>query len=182
MEQSGHYNNQLISQIPPAVANTILLDPGEHIMITWDFTQSKYIGSNSGSGRGYLVLSNRRILSIHSQGLLTSAYKVILKVDLSKINDLRVSSGFMSNGLIIMGTFYAIQDPEMAKNHINNARTNFMKSAPAPQAPNIPTPPATTHYVREKEVTTREVVKIRCQFCGCLYDEVIDKCPSCGAR
>ncbi len=182
MGQGGHHMNQPISQIPPAVANTILLDQGEHILITWDFSQSKYIGSNFNSGRGYLVLTNKRVLSIHSQGLLSSGYKVISNIELPKINDLRVSSGFMSNGLIVMGTLYTIQNPDMARNYIDNARVDFMKNAPPPKAPEMPTPPATTHYVREKEVTTREVVKIRCQFCGCLFDEVVDKCPSCGGR
>jgi len=35
--------------------------------------------------------------------------------------------------------------------------------------------------VRET-VTVREVVKVRCRYCGALYDEVKDKCPSCGGR
>lgn len=25
-------------------------------------------------------------------------------------------------------------------------------------------------------------VKVRCQYCGGLYDETLDKCPNCGAR
>lgn len=33
----------------------------------------------------------------------------------------------------------------------------------------------------EKEVI-REIVKIRCQYCGNLYDEHEDKCPYCGGK
>jgi flagellar basal body-associated protein FliL len=33
--------------------------------------------------------------------------------------------------------------------------------------------------VKEKEII-REVVKIRCSYCGNLYDENQDKCPYCG--
>jgi flagellar basal body-associated protein FliL len=33
--------------------------------------------------------------------------------------------------------------------------------------------------VKEKEII-REVVKIRCSYCGNLYDENLDKCPYCG--
>jgi uncharacterized membrane protein len=33
--------------------------------------------------------------------------------------------------------------------------------------------------VREREII-REVVKIRCSYCGNLYDESQDKCPYCG--
>lgn len=32
----------------------------------------------------------------------------------------------------------------------------------------------------EKEII-REIVKIRCPYCGNLYDENQDKCPTCGA-
>jgi DNA-directed RNA polymerase subunit RPC12/RpoP len=35
--------------------------------------------------------------------------------------------------------------------------------------------------VKEKEII-REVVKIRCQYCGNLYDEVLDECPHCGGK
>jgi hypothetical protein len=35
--------------------------------------------------------------------------------------------------------------------------------------------------VREKEII-REVVKIRCSYCGSLYDESLGKCPNCGAQ
>lgn len=33
-----------------------------------------------------------------------------------------------------------------------------------------------------REVIQKEVVvKIRCSYCGTLYDETLDKCPNCGA-
>jgi hypothetical protein len=33
-------------------------------------------------------------------------------------------------------------------------------------------------------VVVREVVtvKIRCSYCGTLYDETLDRCPNCGAK
>ena len=34
--------------------------------------------------------------------------------------------------------------------------------------------------VAEKVVIIREIVKIRCPYCGALYDEVKDRCPHCG--
>ena len=34
--------------------------------------------------------------------------------------------------------------------------------------------------VKEREVV-RELVKIRCAYCGKLYDERLNKCPHCGA-
>lgn len=35
--------------------------------------------------------------------------------------------------------------------------------------------------IKEKEVI-REIVKIRCSYCGNLYDEKLDKCPHCGGK
>ncbi len=37
-------------------------------------------------------------------------------------------------------------------------------------------PPVT----REREII-KEIVKIRCRYCGKLYDERLDGCPHCGA-
>jgi hypothetical protein len=44
--------------------------------------------------------------------------------------------------------------------------------------------PATSEsqpVVKEREII-REVVKIRCPYCGSLYDETEDKCPNCGGN
>jgi hypothetical protein len=35
--------------------------------------------------------------------------------------------------------------------------------------------------IREREIT-REVVKVRCRYCGSLFEETQDKCPYCGGR
>jgi DNA-directed RNA polymerase subunit RPC12/RpoP len=42
--------------------------------------------------------------------------------------------------------------------------------------PTQPQPP-----VAEKEII-HEIVKIRCPYCGNLYDEDQNKCPTCGAK
>lgn len=34
---------------------------------------------------------------------------------------------------------------------------------------------------REKEILTREIVRIPCRHCGSLVDQTLSKCPSCGA-
>ena len=41
--------------------------------------------------------------------------------------------------------------------------------------------PASPPSQATKEII-REVVKIRCPYCGSLYDEDQDKCPNCGAK
>jgi hypothetical protein len=41
-----------------------------------------------------------------------------------------------------------------------------------------PSPPPVVQEVIQKQV----IVKIRCSYCGTLYDETLDKCPNCGAN
>jgi DNA-directed RNA polymerase subunit RPC12/RpoP len=36
--------------------------------------------------------------------------------------------------------------------------------------------------VREKEFVKEVVVKVRCPYCGFMYDETLDRCPHCGGR
>jgi len=40
---------------------------------------------------------------------------------------------------------------------------------------------AKSEVIREKEVI-REIVKVRCRYCGQLYEERLDKCPHCGGK
>jgi len=39
----------------------------------------------------------------------------------------------------------------------------------------------TQPIIKEREII-REIVKIRCPYCGNLYDEKLDKCPHCGGK
>ncbi len=41
--------------------------------------------------------------------------------------------------------------------------------------------PGTKEVYREREVITREIVRIRCRHCGKLFEEKLDRCPHCGA-
>ena len=36
--------------------------------------------------------------------------------------------------------------------------------------------------IREKEFVKEVVVKVRCPYCGFMYDETLDRCPHCGGR
>ena len=34
----------------------------------------------------------------------------------------------------------------------------------------------------KEKVIVKEIVKIRCRYCGFTYDQGLDSCPKCGAR
>jgi hypothetical protein len=53
----------------------------------------------------------------------------------------------------------------------NDAIAEARRRLPSPHAP----PAGTTHTIE------RQVVKVRCRYCGTLGNEVDGRCPSCGA-
>ncbi len=66
------------------------------------------------------------------------------------------------------------------------------KEIPAPQPPPVyyvqqpvyyppPPQPAPQTVVHQREVVTREVIKVRCRYCGALVDEGVNTCPKCQA-
>ncbi len=42
-------------------------------------------------------------------------------------------------------------------------------------------PPPPPQVIQQKEVVTREIVKVRCRYCGALVDEGVNVCPRCQA-
>ena len=48
---------------------------------------------------------------------------------------------------------------------------------------NRPTQTPNQPFVQTKEIIreTQVIVKIRCKYCTSLYDELLDRCPYCGA-
>ncbi len=58
---------------------------------------------------------------------------------------------------------------------------NMVSPAPASREPAI-TDKAAAKGAVEKIVVIKEIVKIRCPYCGGLYDEVRDRCPNCGGK
>ena len=36
--------------------------------------------------------------------------------------------------------------------------------------------------LNQDKVIVKEIVKIRCRYCGFTYDQGLDSCPNCGAR
>ena len=35
--------------------------------------------------------------------------------------------------------------------------------------------------LNQETIVVREIVKIRCRYCGSTYDQGLDNCPNCGA-
>jgi len=65
----------------------------------------------------------------------------------------------------------------------NKTREQIMDEIVKATTPNAP--PASQQVVKEiykeREVITREIVKVRCRHCGYKFDEASNYCPHCGA-
>jgi len=52
---------------------------------------------------------------------------------------------------------------------------------PAQAAPPAPSQTPQQPQVKEKEVIIREIVKVKCRYCGTLVDSTLSRCPNCGS-
>ena len=55
---------------------------------------------------------------------------------------------------------------------------SYNTSLPQPTIPQQPS--AQPQVIKEREII-KEVIKIKCPYCGALVDQGVDRCPNCGA-
>ena len=65
----------------------------------------------------------------------------------------------------------------------DKTREQIMAEIVKATTPNAPPAPqqVVKEIYKEREVITREIVKVRCRHCGYKYDEASNYCPHCGA-
>ena len=145
-------------------------------------TTGKYRGTT-----GTLIAGGGNLTFTRTDGLISKKQRIVISIPLRAIVNINVEGLVIKNlivlvdGSVVPGVprhEFTVSDPYSWMNAIRN---QMAQNVPVPNQQNIP-PPAPIQIIKEKETTTREVVKIRCQYCGCLFDEVIDKCPRCGGR
>lgn len=167
-----------------------LLGPGETEILT---ENTKTAGGKSGK----LILTSQRLIfeAEKEQGTLAKAmhgarYVTLMDSQLSQISNVHLDKPLLGRpALRVEGPksiTFRVRDPEAWSASIAKARQSFSPryGGPAPagqpvivqvnQAP--PAPPAEATKTIE-----RQVVKIRCRYCGNLGDEIAGKCSKCGA-
>jgi hypothetical protein len=156
----------------------MLLGPGEGAL------RSEYAVLLDGDGpgivrrsAGVLYLTNHRCLfeTSVSRGVMRSLVQgkdsvVVLESSLPALRNIAVQRPRIGKPRLLIETAHAraafdVLDPDAWFRAVAEAR----QALPSPYAP-----PA-THTIE------RQVVKVRCRFCGNLGNEVDGRCPSCGA-
>jgi hypothetical protein len=131
--------------------------------------------------RGFLYLTDRRLIFEYSEGLVSKRY-FHLGISLSEIQSVNSAHPFLRGGEIVVTTKNAnngfransitiqiAMSPEVWMNKINNLMNGMSSRLYSPQ-PTI---------IVERE---KEVVKIPCKYCKSLVDVFRNNtCPQCGA-
>ena len=147
-----------------------LLDPDERLINNWTT-----VGQMPSV---LLVLTNKKILGFRIKGVFTKTYDKMLSRNLEDLPEPKTveESGVWGLALLAGQQFrFSRADAESLCAEVNHARTIRIQLLQGGST----LPPVAGHV--QKEVITREVVKIRCRFCGQLNDQGTPKCAQCGA-
>jgi hypothetical protein len=176
---------------------TIILNPNEQVMHSWDgncerhhktvvaqqglFTTRYAAVEAKEINSGTLVLTSQRLLWFERRGIFSKTMRASFEIGLTSLK------GVTCGGLI--AKWVSITDSEgesifhlqgvgsreiesfrdIILRQVERARAEAASASAAPQ-------------VIQKEVITREVVMIPCQYCGGLMLQTATFCSNCGAK
>lgn len=156
----------------------MLLHPGESIL------RSAYAvvepgGTSSHRGPGVLYLTNRRLVfeSPASRGLVRDfvggkELRLVLDAPLAELRNVSIRRGRIRGTRLVIDLVHErpafdVLDPDAWAAAISQAR----RDVPAPSVSGAPS----VHVIE------RQIVKVRCRYCGTLGNEGEARCPYCGA-
>jgi len=146
----------------------VSLSPGEHILLT---DEAKYHGT-----KGKLFLTNKKLaFEYEKRGIVFSGKYSAVNIPLERISEVSVVGVSFLKKLAVNTTRdqhsfgipryeFGLKSPETWKAKIEVARSR----------------PTTTPQREVKEII-REIVKIKCPYCGMLVESTLSRCPNCGA-
>ena len=146
----------------------VSLSPDEHILLT---DEAKYHGT-----RGKLYLTNKKLaFEYEKRGIFFKGKYSAVNIPLERVSEVSVVGVSFFKKLSIntikdQTSFgipryeFNVKNPEAWKAKIEVART---------------TPTITPQ--REVKEIIKEIVKIKCPYCGMLVDHILARCPNCGA-
>lgn len=141
---------------------------------------------------GTLILTNKRIvletMREQKMGFLKKQNMsvVINQVPIANMVDVGVKPKLLGKSRIFWVSYvgghveYTVEDPAKWQSHLLQAKTGAAgMSSPRSLVVNVS---GGGQQVAQTHTIERQVVKVRCRYCGSLYDEIAGKCPSCGAK
>ena len=157
----------------------MLLRPQESILRSAYAVLEPGAASSDAAGPGVLYLTNRRVVfeSPTSRGRLRDLVdgretRLVVDVSLPELRNVTIRRGRIRSPRLVLDLSHGrpafdVLDPEAWLAAIAQARREH--------------PPVGSGPAAEVRVVEREVVKVRCRYCGTLGYETAGRCPSCGA-
>jgi len=157
----------------------MLLLPGESTLRSAYAVLESGPGNAPHRGPGVLYLTNRRLLFELpvSRGLVQDLIggresRLVLDVPLGEIKNISIRRGRLRGERLVVDVLhdrpaFDVLAPEEWANAIALARRDLPVAAPGPAV--------ATHLIE------RQVIKVRCRYCGTLGNEGEPRCPFCGA-
>jgi len=156
----------------------MLLHSGESVLRSAYAVLEPSDGGSPRRSAGVLYLTNRRLLfeSSVSRGVVLDLVggretRLVLDTGLADLRNLSIRRGRIGGARLVVELFhhrpaFDVLDPESWVASIAQARRDL---------PSAPSPGSGATYLIE-----RQVVKVRCRYCGTLGNEGDPRCPSCG--
>ena len=165
----------------------MLFDNDEQVLY-----QEQGVPTGEKSETGTLILTNKRVvletMREKKMGFMKkqNVSVVINQVHLGNIVDVGIKPKLIGKSKSIWVSFvggqseYTVQDPSKWQSHLLQAKTGV--SAINSSRNVIVNLSGGGQQATQTHTIERQVVKVRCRYCGTLYEEVASKCPSCGAK
>jgi len=146
----------------------VTLSPDEHILLT---DQAKYHGT-----RGTLYLTNKKLeFDYEKRGIIFKGKYSAVNLPLERMAEVAV---------IGVGPFRKLSI-NLVKDQISYGipRYEFNVENPETWKAKIEVAKSTTaeKISKEREVIVKEIVKVKCRYCGMLVETTLSRCPNCGS-
>jgi len=176
----------------------IILNPGEQVLHSWDGDSERHHKAveklnifqhrtvqSKEIHNGTLVLTNQRLLWFEKTGLFSKTQRASFQIDLRSLLGI-TSGGTVSKWVSITDneSEYIFHLKGVGKKEIEPSRDMILRQVENLRGVSAgPTlPPPSTQPMIQKEVITREVVMIPCEYCGGLMVQTSTFCSNCGAQ
>lgn len=159
--------------VDPGALQAAPLRPGEVLVNAWAVT------ALGGPGSVVLLTDQRFIVvDIQKAGFRKLKYVIAVSRDLETIAEPTVTGTTWDDQELHvagLGLGWFSTSILAVRDEIAQARSLRMQKL------GVSSTPPGTPITREREILTREIVKIPCRYCGFLVDQTAQRCPSCGA-
>ena len=173
----------------------IILNENESVRNSWDgncerhiktvvpkkgIIRTKYVQKTSKeTHKGTLVLTNQRLLWIERRGMFSKTYRASFGIDLLSLQGISVGGLFNAWVSIVDDCGeYIFHLKGVGKKESELFRDMILR-----QVEKLKSETRKVSVIqKEKEIITKEVVMIVCEYCRGLVPQTSLKCPNCGAN